>query len=326
MSAVLEKLPEVDMKSDRVTIDLPVTSEMQRLARPAGALAVAQAYEVDCAEMAQSLAHERTAWAQRIDAIAAMEKDFMSPVKKAVEEMKAKVEKWFGATKADYMAARELGGQKLLAWEQQERLRMEREKAEREDVARRLRQEAEARAAAELAKAEEAAREARQRAAAAEAERARQAAEAERLRSEGNAKAAAEAERKAKTAAAEAARQSEREQAASSNGAAKAATIHLEAAAAASSQAPVQEAVKIAGQSTKENWVAVLNDGVTEAQALALIVNAIVNDKREDLLALLTVDTAAKGPLNKLAAAQKLHMRVPGFRAENKPVIAGKRS
>lgn len=339
MSAVLEKLPEVDMKSDRVTIDLPVTTEMQRLARPAGALIVAQAYEVDCAEMAQSLANERITWAQRIDAIEALEEDFMSPVKQAVKDMKAKVVRWFGPTKADYVAARDLAGQKLLAWDQQEKARMAREQAERDALARRLRQEAEAKAAAELAKAEEAAREARQRAAAAEAERARQAAEAERLRSEGDAKAAAEAERKAKAAAAEAAKQSEREVAASQNGAAKAASIHLEAAAAASSHAPVLEAVKIAGQSTKENWVAVLQEGFSDESAKLQIVLAIagvyMNDDgkitfdparmRDDLLALLTVDTAAKGPLNKLAAAQKAHMRVPGYRAENQPTLAGKR-
>ena len=109
------------------------------------------------------------------------------------------------------------------------------------------------------------------------------------------------------------------------NGEAKAQSVQMHAAAAASAQAPVQEATKIAGQSTKENWVAVLADGVTEEQAVSKIVNAIVNEKRDDLLALLFVDLTARGPLNKLAAAQKGHMRVPGYRAANQPVIAGKR-
>lgn len=325
MSAVLEKPTEIEMRSDRVTIDLPVTPEMQRLARPAGALAVAQAYEVDCPEMAQALANERVGWALRIDAIEAMEEDFMSPVKQAVKDMKARVVKWFGPTKADYIAARDLAGQKLLTWDAAEKVRVAREQAEREAVARRLRQEAEAKAAAERAKAEEVARQAREASQRAEAERARQVAEAERLRKEGDAKAAAEAERKAKAAAAEQAKQQEKEQAATQNGAAAAARVQAEAAAAASAQAPVQEAAKITGQSTKENWVAVLKDGETQETALLKIVTAIVNDKREDLLALLLVDDAAKGPLGRLAAAQKAHMRVPGYRAENQPVLAGKR-
>ena len=325
MSAVLEEVSATEMKSERVAIDLPVTAEMQQLARPCGALAVAQAYEVDCPQMAQALADERVLWAQKIDAITAMEEDFMSPVKKAVKDMKAKVEKWFGPTKTDYIAARELAGQKLLKWGQDEKARVAREQAERDAVARRLRQEAEAKAAAERAKAEEAARQAREAAARAEAERARQAAEAERLRREGDAKAAAEAERKAKVAAAEAAKQEEREHAAVQNGAASAARIQTEAAAVAMAQPAVQEVQTIVGQSTKENWVAVLSDGETETSALLKIVTSIVFDKREDLLAIITVDTAARGPLNRLAAAQKGHMRVPGYRAENQPVIAGKR-
>ena len=319
MSAVLEQ-PVVDTP-ESLRIELPVTGELLTRIKPTGAVAVAHAYEIDSPEMAQLAANERTVWAKRIDAIKAMRKDFVEPAQTILERAK----KWFNPPIEDLEAGRELLGQKLLAWDQAEKVRVAREQAEREAVARRLRQEAAAKAAAELAKAEEVGRQARQAAAAAEAERARQAAEAERLRKEGDAKAAAEADRKAKAAAAEQAKQQEREQAAAQNGAATAGRIQLEAAAAASSQAPVQEVVKIAGQSTKENWVAVLNDGETEQTALVKIVTAIVMDKREDLLALLLIDTAAKGPLNRLAAAQKKHMRVPGYRAEDQPVLAGKR-
>lgn len=320
MSAVLEKEPVADTP-ESLRIELPVNGEFLSRIKPAGAVAVASAYEIDSAEMAQLAANERAAWAKRIDAIKAMRKDFVEPAQTILERAK----KWFNPPILDLEAGRELLGRKLLAWDEQERQRVAREQAEREAVARRLRQEAEARAAAELAKSEEAARQARVAADAAEAERARQAAEAERLRKEGDTKAAAEADRKAKAAAAEQAKQLEREQAATQNGAAKAAKVQIEANATASAQPAVQEVVKIAGQSTKENWVAVLADQVTQEKALRMIVDAIVNDKREDLLALLTVDTAARGPLNRLAAAQKGHMRVPGYVARNQPVLAGAR-
>ncbi len=321
MSSVLEKEPHVTDTPESLRIELPVNGEFLSKIKPAGAVAVAMAYEIDSAEMAQLAANERAAWAKRIDGIKAMRKDFVEPAQTILERAK----KWFNPPILDLEAGRELLGRKLLAWDEQEKARVAREQAEREAVARRLRQEAEAKAAAELARAQEAAREARQRAAAAEEERARQAAEAERLRKEGDVKAAAEAERKAKAAAAEQAKQQEKEQAAAQNGAASANRIQMEAAAAASAQPAIQEITKIAGQSTKENWVAVLNDGETEQTALLKIVTAIVNDKREDLLALLLVDTAARGPLNRLAAAQKKHMRVPGYRAEDQPVLAGKR-
>lgn len=344
MSAVLEKQPDViAMESGKLVLDLPVSSEMQRLARPAGALAVAQAYEVDCPEMAQSLADERIIWARRIDAIEVMEKDFMSPVKRAVEDMKAKVQKWFGPTKADYAAARELAGQKLLAWDQQEKARVAREQAERDAMARRLRHEAEAKAAAELARAQEAARQREAEARAAAEARARaeaaakQAAEEKRIAQEagdkGAVRAAAEAERKAneeaRSRAAAEAKANEQAVAAVANGVATAARVQTEAAAAASAQPLVQEATKIAGQSTKENWVAVLKDGETAESALEKIVAAIagvpVITGRRDLLAHLALDTAPRGSLNRQAAAQKAHMSVPGFRAENQPLLAGKR-
>ncbi len=321
MSAVLEQPAAASDTPESLRIDLPVNGEFLSKIKPAGAVAVAMAYEIDSAEMAQLAANERAAWAKRIDGIKAMRKDFVEPAQTILERAK----KWFNPPILDLEAGRELLGRKLLAWDEQEKARVAREQAERDAAARKLRQEAEARAAAELARAEEAARQARQAAAAAEAERARQAAEAERLRLEGDAKAAAEAERKAKAAAAEQAKQLEKEQAAAQNGAAKAAQLQIEATATASAQPPVQEAVKIVGQSTKENWVAAIKDGETEQTALLKIVTAIVMDKRDDLLALLVVDTAARGPLNRLAAAQKTHMRVPGYVAKNQPVLAGAR-
>jgi len=336
MSAVLQEAAN-DIQPERVELSVAVTPEIRQVASISGALSVAQAYDVDCAEMAQALADERRLWAQKIDRIEAMKKDLMDPLKKAVEAMRLRFAKWFDPALADLTQARDLAGEKLLAWENAERARIARENAEREALARKLRQEAEQKAAQERAKAEEAARVEREKAAAAEEQRRQAAAEAERLRREGDAKAAAEADRRAKTAAAEAARAQEKEQAAIENGNAKAQESQMQAATAVSA-APVVTATKISGQSMKDNWVAELRPGVTINQAKDMIVLAragveIVDGKpvfnpskmRPDLLALIEIDTAPRGPLNKLAAALKDAFSVPGFVAVNRQTLAGAR-
>lgn len=324
MSAVLQD-NVTDLQPEKVEISVLVTPEVQQALRGAGALAVAQAYDVDSPEMAQALSDERRMWAKRIDRLEAMKKDLIAPAKEALERMRERLAKWFDAPLQDLVQARELAGQKLLAWEKSEQERIARVKAAAEEEARRVRQEADAKAAVERAKAEEAARIEREKAAAAEAERQRQAAEAERLRKEGDQKAAAEADRKAKAAAAEAAKAQEKEQAALDNGAARAAQAQLEAAAQVSAAAPVAMVAKISGSALKDNWVAELKPGVTIEQALLMIVEAIVKENRRDLLALLELNFAPRGPLNKLAAAQKGVMNVPGFVAVNKQAIAGAR-
>jgi uncharacterized membrane protein YqiK len=322
MSAVLQE--PIDLQPERLEIAVEVTPAVRQATASAGALAVAQSYELDCPEVAQSLADERRAWAARIDRLEAMKKDLISPLKKALDDMRERLGKWFDPALADLNAARDLAGQKLLAWDEREKKRIAAENEAREAEARRVRQEAEKRAAEARAKADEEARIAREKAAQAEAARVRAAQEAEQARREGNAKAAAEADRKAKAAAAEVARAAETENAALENGAAKAEALQLEAAAATSAM-PTVAATKIAGQSMKDNWIAELNPGVTLDHAKLLIVEAIVTEKRTDLLALLTVDTAPRGPLNKLAAALQKAMNVPGFVARNKPSLAGSR-
>ncbi len=122
--------------------------------------------------------------------------------------------------------------------------------------------------------------------------------------------------------AAEAAKMKEKAQAAIENGEAKAQTAVLEAAAV---QTPVSEVQKVSGQAIKETWLAVLMPGITEEAALSMIVNAIVTEKRSDLLALLKIDTAPRGALNKLAAALKEAMRVPGYAAQAQHTLSGSR-
>jgi single-strand DNA-binding protein len=201
MSAVLQE--PIDLQPERLEIAVEVTPAVRQATASAGALAVAQSYELDCPEVAQSLADERRAWAARIDRLEAMKKDLISPLKKALDDMRERLGKWFDPALADLNAARDLAGQKLLAWDEREKKRIAAENEAREAEARRVRQEAEKRAAEARAKADEEARIAREKAAQAEAARVRAAQEAEQARREGNAKAAAEADRKAKAAAAE---------------------------------------------------------------------------------------------------------------------------
>ena len=325
MAAVLQ-----DLQSEKLEISVLVTPEIQREIRNTGALAVAQAYDIDCPEMAQALADERRMWAKRIDRMEAMKKDLIAPAKEALEKMRERLSKWFDAPLQDLTLARDLAGQKLLTWEKSEQDRIAREKVAADAEARRVRQEAEAKAAAERARAEEAARIEREKAATEEAERKRQADEAERLRREGDLKAAAEADRKAKAAAAEGAKAQEREQSALETGAARAEQVQIEAAAQVSAAAPVATVTKISGSALKDNWGAELKAGVTIEQATALIIGAIAgvdpkDFKRVDLIALLELDVAPRSPLNKLAAALKGAMSVPGFVAVNKQSIAGAR-
>lgn len=309
MSAVLERTVEETEVPTTQTIVLPVKDSLMAGVRPAGAVALATEFTIDCPEMAQMASDQCRSWAQRIDQLSAMEKDFLAPAKKALEDLKGVVAKWLLPARTDLEQGRKVLLAKGLAWTEQEKARLAREQAERDALARRLRQEAEAKAAAERARAEAQAQEARRK------EQEAREAHAKAL-AEGNARAAA-------AAAAAQAKAAEQAQAAVENGEAKAQAVQLEAAAQVQA-APVAEPVKIAGQSTKTVWEAELKPGVTIDQAKLLIVEAIAGG-RHDLLALLDLDTAPRGALNKLAAALKGSMSVPGFVAKATTSIAGSR-
>ena len=308
MSAVLEE--SIDIKPERVELLVEVTPEIRRAVHSTGALAIAQAWDIDGPEMAQALADKRKAWAKRIDQLEEMKADLFEPAKQALKQMRERLSRWFDAPLAELNAARDLAGQKLLAWQQAEEARVARERAAAEESARKIRQEAEARAAAERARAEQQAAEKRRQEQ--EALAAQRKAEAE-----GNQRAAA-------AAAAAAAKAAEQAQAAIENGYARAQEAQLQAAAAASAM-PAPTVTAISGQSVKDQWLAVLQPGVTADEAKIRIIEAIVKEGRTDLLALIAIDTAARGPLNRLAAALKNAMNVPGYRAENHPTLAGAR-
>lgn len=295
MSAVLQK-PEEQNLSVVLTMD-EATRDMLGAAQ--GALVVANEYDIDCLEMAQAASNERTDLAIRIDAIKMRRKKFIEPAQQII----ANAEELFNPAITALSAARDMLGTGLLEWDRKEKARVAKQREEREAAARKARQDADAAAAAARARAKEKADEELRKAR--EAEEARQKA----LR-EGNARAAA-------SAAAAAATATERANAANEEGDAKATRASVAVVAAA---APVAAPVKIAGTSVRENWVPVLNQGVTEEAAFEQIINAAATETQ--LRGLLKLDQPA---LNKLAKALKGAMRVPGYTAKDVPTLAGSR-
>lgn len=303
-----------------LSVSLNLTPQLVAdLGREAGALAIAQAYEIDCADMAVEANRELQNVKQRLKTVEEWRDRFLSPVRQLTET----ANEFFNPARKSLQAAETHLKTALLDWNRKEQERVAAERRAAEELARRLRAEAEAKAAAERARAEEQAREARQKAAAAEAARARAASEAARLRFEGNAKAAAEAERQARAAAAERARQEEAER--SKIDAAEARAQLVLAEAAASAPVTVAEPAKLAGFGARDNWTAELAENTTREQAFEQIVAAIAGVEkcagRLELLSLGAIDMKAAG---KLAKALKTNFRVPGMRAVNRPVAASR--
>ena len=302
MSAVLkeEALPE------SLSVTLAMTPDIRNQltagqSAEANALADAQAFEIDCNEVAEIESADCKALASGIDKLKALRTEFVKPAKDIIES----ANNLFNPAIEGMTRAREIKLGRIKVWMQKEQARIAQENAEREALARKARQEAEAKAAAERARAEQQAAE--QRRIAAAAEERRQQAEAE-----GNARAAA-------AAAAEAAKATEKAQSVVENGEAKATQAQLEASAAPVAATPIK-ASSPAGVTMKDNWVAKLKPNTTEDQAKAMIAAATV--ERPELLAMLKIDTAAIG---KLAKALKASMNVPGYVAANEQTMAGSR-
>lgn len=301
MSAVLkETIPESLSVNLVMTPDIR-TQLTEGQSAESKALADAQAFEIDCNEVAEIESADCKALAAGIDKLKALRTDFVKPAKDIIES----ANNLFNPAIEGMTRAREIKLGRIKVWMQKEQARIAQENAEREAQARKARQEAEQKAAAERARAEQQA---------AEQRRIAQEAETKRLEAEaaGNARAAA-------AAAAEAAKANEKAQAVIETGEAKAVQAQLEAASQPVAAAPVK-AVAPAGVTMKDNWVAKLKPNVTEDQAKALIAAASV--ERPDLLALLKVDTSAIG---KLAKALKGSMNVPGYAAVNEQTMAGSR-
>jgi len=286
-----------------LSVTLSFTDEIrQKLREGEGALAVAEAYEIDSPDMAQVAADELTTVKGAIVKIEELRKGFLEPAKKIIDNANA----LFNPALDGYRAAESTLKQRLAGWSEREKQRIALENARREEEARKARQEAEAKAAAERARAEQQAAEERRKAEEAEARR-------KQAEAEGNARAAA-------AAAAEVAKAQERAAAAVENGEAKAVEAHLSAAASVVEAAPVVQA-KIAGVQMRDNWSAELRSGTTPDQAKILIVQEAAAG-RMDLLGIIEINESA---LNKLAKALKTNFNVPGYAAKNTPIVAGSR-
>lgn len=299
-----------------LSISLALTPQLVAdLGREAGALAVAQAYEIDCPEMAVEANRELQNVKQRLKLVEEWRERFLAPVRQLTDT----ANEFFNPARAALQGAEAHLKTALLGWNKKEEERVATERRAAEEAARRARAEAEAQAAAVRARAEQEAAQKRLQAALAEAERQRQEKEAARLRAEGNAKAAAEAARAAAAAAAESAKREEEARGKIEAGEAKAQQTTMAAAAM-----PVEVAAppaKLAGFSSRDNWVADFEPGQDEDAVKLLIVKAIVAEGRNDLLSLLTLDA---GAVKRLAKALKGNFNVPGLKAVNKPVAASR--
>lgn len=285
MNAVLEK-----PAAPPLSVTLSLTPEIQAsLQEGESALIAVQSYEIADADTANAVAGEMNGYKRAIVKLEDLRKGFLRPAQEIIDNAKALFNPAIDGFKAAEAHCKTL----LAGWTDKEQKRVALENLQREEAARKLRQEAEATAAAELTRANEEAK------------------EKERL--------AAEAE--AKGNAARAAKLREQASAAQENGAARAQEAHLLAAAATTAM-PVAQAGKIAGAQMRDKWVAKLLPNVTEDQAKELIVNAICYKSRADLLGVLDLNESA---IRKMAEGLHKAMSVPGYEAVNEPIVAGSR-
>lgn len=283
-------------------VELHMTPDLYRnLSREAGALDVARAFVIDGKDMADAANDELKSIKGRIAQVKKWREGFIEPAQKIMENARS----LFNPAIQSLEAGEKFLKDALLTYTTEQQRLADEARRKAEEEARRLRQEAEAKAAAERARAEEQARE--QRRIAQEAEERRKKAEAE-----GNARAAA-------AAAADAAKATEKAAAVVENAESKAQEAILTAAAAP--VAPVVEAPKLAGFSSRDNWLAELKPGITEEQAVLEIAMEIAAGRR-DLAAGLRLDMPT---WNRLAKALKGAFNVPCLVAKNNPVAASRR-
>ena len=267
-----------------------------------GAVALAEAYTIDCPEMAIAANDEMKQMKASLKQLEDMRKGFVAPAMQIVENARALFNPAIKAL-ADGEAILK---RKLLAFQQEQQRRADEARRQREEAERKARQEAEAKAAKERAAAEERAREERRKAE--ELERQRREAEAA-----GNARAAAAAAAKAAEATAKA-------EAAIENGEVKAQQARLIAAAMpAPAPAPAPEPTKLAGLSSKKNWIVELAKDVDEKEAVRRIAAAIAT--RPELVSMLTIDWKAARAMGK---ALEANFNVPGLTARNEPILASR--
>lgn len=271
------------------------------LTRHQGAVAIAEAYEIDCHEMAVAANDELKTMKGSLKQLEDMRKSFVAPALQIVENAKA----MFNPAINALSDAEAILKRKLLAYQQAEQRKLDEARRQREEAERIARQEAAAQAAKARAEAEEKAREERRKAQEAEEQR-------RKAEEEGNARAAAAAAKRAAEATAKA-------EAVIENAEVVAQQVTLEAAALPPA-VEVIEAPKLAGLSTKENWIVELAKDVDDAEAVRQIAAALAT--RPELVALLAIDWKNAKAMGK---ALKKNFNVPGLIARNDPILASRK-
>jgi len=264
-------------------------------------LAVAQAYEFDSQEIAESAAAELRTIAALRTRIEDMRGSITAPARLIIENARGMFKPALEhLDRAELFLKDGLKGWTKLLEDRAALVRRQNEENERK-----ARAEAEAQAAALRAAAEERSKAELAKAAAAQA--AMEVAQAAGKKSE------------VARLAAQAASATQRAENAVAAGEAAAQDAVLEAGAATVVMPTV--ATKVAGFTTRERWVAQFQTGIGAAQAIRLIAREL--QSRPELVAYLSLDESA---LNKTAGAQKSAFNVPGFVAVNDPVAARARS
>lgn len=277
---------------------VPTPEITAAIAEGGGALAAANACEIDSQDMAELANSEMKAVKAAAKKLDELRREFVAPAKQIIES----ADRMFKPSIEALTAAEGVYKRKLLDWTaEQQRIAEEARRAQQE-AERKARAEAEAKAAAERARAEQEAAEKRRQAA--EAEEARRKAEAE-----GNRRAAAAAAAAAAKAEAEA---REKIEAAEQ----KAAIAQMSVQSAPVIAAPVAPAGFVA----RTNWVAELSPGMDEPAVIAAIAKAIT-EGRTELLNLLGLNWSAA---NRLAKSLQAHMSVPGLVAANRPIASSR--
>ena len=282
------------------------------------ALSIAQSWSIDDPDTADAVAAETNRAKNILKALETDYDEYLVPI----QMLRDKADRQYRPVIDSVKAAIAHYGTLLVGWRTQEQKRVAAENAAKEELARKLRAEAEARAKAELARAAEITRqkeelarreaEARQKAEnevrAAAAARQKAIDEGDKQAAQESARREAEARKEAQARAAAEARATEQARSAEAEGAAKAQQLTLDAEAQATSQ-PAAEMREVAGTTFRGKWIAIQTVDDHEAKkAICAAASA-----RPEMLAYLKLDLVA---INRTATAQKQLFNVPGFKAE----------
>ncbi len=294
-------MPET-LTAEPLSVTLAMDASMRdTLARDERALASAQAYVIDCPEMATEANNELRSIKARTETVKKLRDGFVLPAKQILENARALFDP---ALRALESAESHLKGG-LINWTQAEKRRLEEEQRKRDEAQRAEQARIAAANAEALAKADQLAQ---GKAAEAEAAIARQREALDAGDIKGAAKAAGEAAKL-------------QEQAGSiQEGAMARAQAAVMIAQAAVPIAPPP--AKVDGFSVRDNYVAELALNTTDEAAIEKIAAQIASGRR-DLVSLLKLDLAAA---SRMAKVQKSLFSVPGLVAVNRPVAASRRA